>query len=300
MSTLKDNILQYKTAIKNNFDTFDPNHKGIIQTDKLNSFISSINSKNNNPFIYYSIKSLAEESKDKEGISSDEYISYIDTKLSDTESNEGLKNIFNVFCNSATGNISWNTLPLIAKELGENDIAEKLLNIIKQSRVYTKDLNFKEFIDIMNNENENNTTSVNNDITENSENIKIIGSNMKINEYMEDYEEKPTYKQRKMMQKNEKEKEIDERTFSSKNSYQDNDDIIVEEKHYNNNDNTNGRIEENNEINEGNDKNNKRYHRRYRSKKVKSNNNNFNDNSDNGNGNAPKSYTKYRKNHINY
>ena len=298
MSTLKDNTLQYKTAIKNNFDSFDPNNKGIIQTDKLNSFISSINSKNNNPFLYYSIKSLTEESKEKEGISSDEYISYIDTKLSDAESNEGLKNIFNVFCNSATGNISWNTFPLIAKELGDNDIAEKLLNVIKQSRVYTKDLNFKEFIDIMNNENENNTTSINNDITENSENIKIIGSNMKINEYMGDYEEKPTYKQRKMMQKIEN--EIDEKTFSSKNSIQDNEEIIVEEKHYNNNYNTNGRIEENIEINEGNDKNNKRYHRRYRSKKVKSNNNNFNDNSDNGNGNAPKSYTKYRKNHINY
>ena len=76
MTTLKDNTLQYKTAIKNNFDSFNPNNKGIIETDKLTSFISSINSKNKNPFIYNSIKSLAKENK--EGISSEEYISYID------------------------------------------------------------------------------------------------------------------------------------------------------------------------------------------------------------------------------
>ena len=283
MTTLKDNTLQYKTAIKNNFDSFNPNNKGIIETDKLTSFISSINSKNKNPFIYNSIKSLAKENK--EGISSEEYISYIDKQLNDDKSNEGLKNIFNVFCDSTTGNISWNIFPLIAKELGDNDMAEKLLNVIKQSRVYTKDLNFKEFIDIMKNEYENYT--FNNNISD-SENIN--GSNLKINEYMEDYEEKPTYKQRKMLKM--KENESDNITFSSKNSYkdQDNEDIIVEEKYYNKD-----------EINEGNDKSNKRYHRRYRSKKVKSNNT-LNDNSYNGNGNGNnhKSYTKYRKNHINY
>ena len=296
MSTLKDNTLQYKTAIKNNFDSFNPTNKGVIEVDKLSSFISSINTKNSNPFLYDSIKSLAEENKNKEGISSEEYISYIDTKLSDTDTNEGLKNIFNVFCNSSTGNISWNTFPLIAEELGDNEMAEKLLNVIRQSKVYTKDLNFKEFIDIMNNEYENDMTTTNNiDITDNSENINGSNiSNIKINEYIVDYEEKPTYKQRKMMQK--KENESDEKTYSSKNSYQDNEDIIVEEKYYNNN----GRVEENNEINEGNDKSNKRYHRRYRSKKVKSNHNMLNDNSDNGKGNTHKSYTKYRKNHTNY
>jgi Ca2+-binding EF-hand superfamily protein len=45
MSSLKDNTLQYKEEIKNNFESFDPNNRGIIETQELNDFINSINSK---------------------------------------------------------------------------------------------------------------------------------------------------------------------------------------------------------------------------------------------------------------
>ena len=129
-----------------------------------------------------------------------------------------------------------------------------------------------------------NYTFKNNEISENSENINL--NNLNINEYLEDYEEKPTYKQRKLLQKQNKEIESDI-TSSSKNSFQDNDEIIVEEKYY----------DKPEDANTDNDKLNKRYHRRYRSKKIKSN---FNDNNlENGN-NTHKSYTKYRKKHSNY
>ena len=292
MSTLKDNTLQYKEEIKNNFESFDPNNRGIIETQKLNDFINSINSKKKNPFIYNSIKSLTalKEQENEEGISSEEYISFIDNKLNDDKSNEGLKNIFNVFCDGNTGNISWNTFPLIARELGNNEIADKLLKIIKQSKMYTKELNFKEFFELMNNEYDDfsNYTFKN----ENSENSDININNLKINEYL-DIDEKPTYRQRRQILQKLKENESS-MTFSSKNSIQDNDEIIVEEKYYNNK-----KQEETSKDND-NEKTNKRYHRRYRSKKVKNHNiNNLNENFENGN-NTHKSYTKYRKNNINY
>ena len=292
MSSLKDNTLQYKEEIKNNFESFDPNNRGIIETQELNDFINSINSKKKNPFIYNSIKSLTalKKQENEEGISSEEYISFIDDKLNDDKSNEGLKNLFNVFCDGNTGNISWNTFPLIARELGNNEIADKLLKIIKQSKMYTKELNFKEFFELMNNENDDysNYTFKN----ENSENSDININNLKINEYL-DIDEKPTYRQRKQILQKLKENESS-MTYSSKNSVQDNDEIVVEEKYYNNQ-----KQEETSKDND-NEKTNKRYHRRYRSKKVKNHNiNNLNENLENGN-NAHKSYTKYRKNHINY
>ena len=53
--------------------------------------------------------------ENEDGISSEEYISYLDNQLNDDRTYEGLKNIFNVFCDSNTGNISWNTFPLVAK-----------------------------------------------------------------------------------------------------------------------------------------------------------------------------------------
>ena len=291
MSTLKDNSFQYKEEIKKNFRTLNPSHRGIIEAEKLNDFITSV-SKKKNPFLYNTIKALTQLKiqQNKEGISSEEYISFIDKQLNDDKSNEGLQKIFNVFCDSNSGKISWNIFPLIAKELGDNEVAEKLLNIIKQSKVYTKDLNFKEFFDIMNNEDndKNNYTFKNNEMSENSENINM--NNLNINDYLEDYEEKPTYKQRKLLQKLNKENEGDI-TTSSKNSFQDNDEIIVEEKYYDN---------PKEEINADNDKSNKRYHRRYRSKKIKTNNNiNINENVEIKN-NPHKSYSKYRKKHSNY
>ena len=240
--------------------------------------------------MYNSIKTLTaiKKQENEEGISSEEFISFIDNQLNDDKSNEGLKNIFNVFCDSNSGNISWNTFPLIAKELGDNENAEKLLNVIKQSKMYTKELNFEEFLNIMNNDNEisdNNYSFKNSEINENKENINI--NNLNINEYLEDYEEKPTYKQRKLLQKQNKENESDINS-SSKNSYREKDEIIVEEKYYDNNQN----------LEDNEDKSNKRYHRRYRSKKIKSNNNDNIENENNNNNH--KSYTKYRKKHSNY
>jgi len=296
MSYLKDNTLQYKAEIKNNFESLDPSNNGVIETEKLIDFINSVNSKKNNKFIYNSIKSLTSLKKEEnqDGISSEEYISFIDNQLNDDKSNEGLKNIFNVFCDSNTGRISWNTFPLIAKELGDTETADKLLNIIKQSKMYTKELNFKEFFDMMNTEDDSNAQNYTfkvNETSEISENNNNNLNNLNINEYIEDLEERPTYKERKLMQKQNRENESSI-TSSSKNSFQDNSEIIVEEKYYDNQ-----RPEDiNNENENDNDKSNKRYHRRYRSKKVKSN---INENPDSGNV-SHKSYTKYRKKHTNF
>lgn len=296
MSYLKDNTLQYKAEIKNNFESLDPSNNGVIETEKLIDFINSVNSKKNNKFIYNSIKSLTSLKKEEnqDGISSEEYISFIDNQLNDDKSNEGLKNIFNVFCDSNTGRISWNTFPLIAKELGDTETADKLLNIIKQSKMYTKELNFKEFFDMMNTEDDSNAQNYTfkvNETSEISENNNNNLNNLNINEYIEDLEERPTYKERKLMQKQNRENESNI-TSSSKNSFQDNSEIIVEEKYYDSQ-----RPEDiNNENENDNDKSNKRYHRRYRSKKVKSN---INENPDSGNV-SHKSYTKYRKKHTNF
>lgn len=297
MSTLKDNTYQYKQEIKNSFLSLNPDNRGVIETQKLNDFITSF-SKKKNPFLFNSIKSLTalKKKQNKEGISPEEYISFIDNQLSDAQSNDGLKKIFNVFCDSNSGNISWNTFPLIAKELGDDEIAGQLLNIIKQSKMYTKELNFKEFFDIMNSQTDENDYTLNNGMSENGENINM--NNLNINEYLEDYEEKPTYKQRKLLEKMNREKENENEnekdiTSSEKNSYQENEEIIVEEKYY---DNDNPKEE----INADTDKSNKRYHRRYRSKKIKNNSNNdINENIDIKN-NGYKSYSKYRKKHPNY
>jgi hypothetical protein len=133
-----------------------------------------------------------------------------------------------------------------------------------------------------------------NETSEYSENNNNNLNNLNINDYMEDLEERPTYKERKLMQKQNRENESN--ISSSKNSIQDNSEIIVEEKYYDNQRPEDINNENENENDNDNDKSNKRYHRRYRSKKVKSN---VNENPDSGNV-SHKSYTKYRKKHTNF
>jgi Ca2+-binding EF-hand superfamily protein len=292
MSSLKDETNEYKDEIKTSFKLYNDNKKDIIQTKQFNDFINIVDVKNKkNKFMNDSIKTLIaskQEEKD-ENISSDEYISYIENKLNNGKTNNELKNIFNVFCDSQTEKISWNSFPLIAKELGNNELSNNLFNLIKQSKLYLKDINYEEFLDIMNVESDeekeniniksNVDTIENNNINEEEENFE----NIKINDYIDNYEEIPTYKERKILLKN-KNKEYDEE--SSKSINKESDDIIIEEK------SSDCRTNDNNEVDK-NTKISKRYHRRYRSK-MTPNYNNENNNIENINTNH-KSFNKYRK-----
>ena len=292
MSSLKDETNEYKDEIKNSFKLYNDNKKDIIQTKQFNDFFNIVDTKNKkNKFMNDSIKTLIaskQEEKD-ENISSDEYISYIENKLNNGKANNELKNIFNVFCDSQTEKISWNSFPLIAKELGNNELSNNLFNLIKQSKLYLKDINYEEFLDIMNAESDeekeniniksNVDTIENNNINEEEENFE----NIKINDYIDNYEEIPTYKERKILLKN-KNKEYDEE--SSKSINKESDDIIIEEK------SSDCRTNDNNEVDK-NTKISKRYHRRYRSK-MTPNYNNENNNIENINTNH-KSFNKYRK-----
>ena len=238
MSKLKDNSLQYKTEIKHGFEAFEPGNNDCIESEKLNEYINSMNPKSKNTFLYNSIKSLTsqkyEENDDK--ITLDEYISFIDDQLNDTQSREGLKKIFSLFCEPNQTNFSWTKFPLIAKELGDKDMANKLLKLLEHSKLYTKDVNFKEFCDIMKD-----------DYIYNKKKLK--------KKDMGDYEDVESYKQKKRKNKN-KEEEEEMGTISSKNSYKD-------------------KNEDNKKSGEDNDgeKSSKRYHRRYRDSKNKNENN---------------------------
>ena len=296
MSSSKKKTEQYENEIKTNFKTYNDNKKDIIQAKKFNDLIYISKNNKKNQFMYDSIKSLIDlkQEEKEENISPEEYISFIENQLNTDKNNNNLKNIFNVFCDSNTQKISWNTFPLIAKELGNEELADNLMNVIRQSKLYSKKINYEEFLDIMNSESDEEKEKIdiksNNIDDKNNKNSKTDSlneeENFKINDYIENYEEKPTYKQRKIIANRNKKYE-DEISSSSKSINKVSDDIIIEEK-----------SEENKISNYENDNDNekiiKRYHRRYRSKKIP--NNNENHNSENINLNH-KVINKYRKKH---
>ena len=296
MSSFKDKTNQYENEIKRNFKTYNDNKKDRIQAKKFNDLLNISNKNQKNQFMYDSIKSLIDLKKEEneENISPEEYISFIENQLND-KNNDNLKNIFNVFCDSNTQKISWITFPLIAKELGNEELSNNLMNIIGQSKLYSKKINYEEFVDIMNSESDEEKDEIDiksNNIDDNNQknnsktNSPDDEENLKINDFIENYEEKPTYKQRKIIANRNKKYE-EEISSSSKSINKVSDDIIIEEK-----------SEENKISNYENDNDNekivKRYHRRYRSKKIP--NNNENHNSENINANH-KVINKYRKKH---
>ena len=293
MSSSKDKTTKYKNEIKSNFKAYNDNKKDTINTKKLNDFISISNSTQKNKFMYDSIKSLIESKQEMndENITSDEYISHIENKLN---SDKTKKNIFDVFCDSKTQKISWNKFPLIAKELGNEELAENLMNLLRQSKLYSKELNYEEFLNIIspeseeeNEENEENEEINNGKIEQNKEK-ENSEENLKINDYIENYEDIPTYKQKKMIE-NRNKKYDEEISSSSKSVNKISDDVIIEEQSEEN------KIS-NNEVDNDNEKINKRYHRRYRSKKIQNNNIENNNNNEGTNINH-KSFNKYRKKH---
>ena len=298
-SCLRDKTSKYKKEIKSNFKSYNNNKKESIQTKNFNDILNVVNSNKKNKFINDSIKSLIsiKQEENDDNISPEEYISFIENKLENNETNDGLKNIFNALCDSNNEKISWNSLPQIAKELGDDEMSNNLMNVIKQSKLYLKDLNYEEFLEIMNSESDeekediklkSKKNNINNNINYKNEDDDDEEENIKINDYINNYEQKPIYKQKKIPKNKNKEYE-DEITSSSQSINKISDDIIIEEK------SEDTKTNENNEISNDNEKIYKRYHRRYRSKKTPSNNNE-NNNTENINYNH-KSLNKYRKKH---
>ena len=298
-SCLRDKTSKYKKEIKSNFKSYNNNKKESIQTKNFNDILNVVNSNKKNKFINDSIKSLIsiKQEENDDNISPEEYISFIENKLENNETNDGLKNIFNALCDSNNEKISWNSLPQIAKELGDDEMSNNLMNVIKQSKLYLKDLNYEEFLEIMNSESDeekediklkSKKDDINNNINYKNEDDDDEEENIKINDYINNYEQKPIYKQKKIPKNKNKEYE-DEITSSSQSINKISDDIIIEEK------SEDTKTNENNEISNDNEKIYKRYHRRYRSKKTPSNNNE-NNNTENINYNH-KSLNKYRKKH---
>ena len=251
-SCLRDKTSKYKKEIKSNFKSYNNNKKESIQTKNFNDILNVVNSNKKNKFINDSIKSLIsiKQEENDDNISPEEYISFIENKLENNETNDGLKNIFNALCDSNNEKISWNSLPQIAKELGDDEMSNNLMNVIKQSKLYLKDLNYEEFLEIMNSESDeekediklkSKKDNINNNINYKNEDDDNEEENIKINDYINNYEQKPIYKQKKIPKNKNKEYE-DEITSSSQSINKISDDIIIEEKSEDNKTNENNEI----------------------------------------------------------
>ena len=249
--TNKDKSSLYKNEIKNSFNSYEPDNNGFININQLNDYTKINNIKKKHPFIYDSIKSITSQKNEEKNdmISSEEYLDFFDEQLNDINSKEGLKNIFNVLADGDDKKLSWNKLPIIAKELGDNNMANNLLNLIEQGKLFNKDINFNEFCDIINGD------------SDDDKNIKSFNES-------DESEEKETIKNKKNKSQNKEESE-DMGTITSKNedtkNSMDNNDGEKSNKRYHRRYRDTKNKNENKD--NGNNTNNNKMHTKYRKKK---------------------------------
>ena len=252
MSNKINKSSQYKEEIKKGFKSYSQDDNEIIETKQLNNINKIMNLNQKNPFLYNSIKNLVNKKSEEndEYITSKEYINNIDEQLNDINTKEGIEHIFNVFCDEKKEGFSWTKLVLTAKELGDDENAKKLLKLIEQAKLLNKEINFEEFNDIINEDNDN----------EIKNNIKSLNES-------DEYEKNEKYKKIKIKeQKKDEEEEEEMKTLSSKNEeINQNENEKTKKRYHRRYRDTKNNYENNNNTNNVNSK----IHTKYRKKNNK-------------------------------
>ena len=252
MSNKINKSSQYKEEIKKGFKSYSQDDNEIIETKQLNDINKIMNLNQKNAFLYNSIKNLVNKKSEEndEYITSKEYINNIDEQLNDINTKDGIEHIFNVFCDEKKESFSWTKLVLTAKELGDDENAKKLLKLIEHSKLLNKEINFEEFNDIINEDNDN----------EIKNNIKSLNES-------DEYEKNEKYKKIKIKeQKKDEEEEEEMKTLSSKNEeINQNENEKTKKRYHRRYRDTKNNYENNNNTNNVNSK----IHTKYRKKNNK-------------------------------
>jgi centrin-1 len=143
----EDEVLEIKEA----FDLFDGDKSGEIDTEELKQALKNLGIDAKNQTLTNMMNDL---DKDKSGkIDFDEFIEMMTAKMSDRDTREDLKKVFDLFLGEDAkdgSKISFKHLKRVAKELNENMSDEELNEMIARADL-DKDnaVDFEEFYQIM-------------------------------------------------------------------------------------------------------------------------------------------------------
>ena len=187
--------------IRKGFEMFDVENKGQIDPFELKETIEDMNLKYKNSFIYELITSLClgKDIKSKGGLTSDEYISILQEKISDVESKQGIKTIYEVFSDS-DNKVPMPTFYQVAKEVGDEEGGVEIRNLVELSKTGGKEIDFNEFYYIMKEKNIMNKYNYNsNKMNKSANKSQSKGKNIDENESGQD-----TYEKKYLTKNNEK------------------------------------------------------------------------------------------------
>lgn len=137
--------------IRKGFEMFDVDGTGIINPAELLEVMDSMNIKEKNPFIYEMIESLNSEKefRNQGGVKLEDLVNYVYNKVNDTESNVGIRQIYDVINDRDTDTVSMSTFYTLAKDYGDQLSEEEIRYLLEKTQMGGEDLTFDEFYTIM-------------------------------------------------------------------------------------------------------------------------------------------------------
>ena len=137
--------------IKRAFNKYDFNKTGKIKPKQFLKEMASMGLNIKAPYIYQIISDFDTEEVEKNGgVSIDEILNTINTKLGNTETEEGIKHIFDLFKENPEDNtLSLDTLKGMANSFGINISDEEIKNMLERASASGDSLTFDEFCKVM-------------------------------------------------------------------------------------------------------------------------------------------------------
>ena len=128
------------------FDLFTGTEEGTIKPSEILQTMKDAEMEDKHPAIFKFIESLVNKNSDKE-MDFDTFIKEISLRFSDTNSEEVIKNNFELFAEPGENYIDVYTIKKLAKEIGQDD--EELMELLKEVEDSGEKITYEEFTQIL-------------------------------------------------------------------------------------------------------------------------------------------------------
>jgi Ca2+-binding EF-hand superfamily protein len=138
-------------AIIEGFRMLGSENNGLVNPNDLKEIMETMNMQGKNPFLYNIIKNFCRytDFEKKDGIEAEDFISQLDQEIDNISSMDEVEKLFSIFSNPMTNTIPLKAFSEITNIKGENEEEEKLKNLISKSQLIDKELDIKEFNNIV-------------------------------------------------------------------------------------------------------------------------------------------------------
>lgn len=130
----------------------------LVNPREIKDLMDKLEFKDKMPFIYDLIEKMCSdrEIRRKGGLTKDEFVNYIEEKLSDSESKDGINTLYNVFTDTKEEPLPMTNFCRTARQIGDNEKDQELKELLENADMTGKELTFDEFYEIMKNDEEQN------------------------------------------------------------------------------------------------------------------------------------------------